>query len=606
MATYYVRPDGNDGNTGLGSSAAQAWRTFQKALGATGIGSGDTVYIAPGVYRENVVIGGTYTSQTNVIGDTRATQFTDIQQGLVRITNYLTTDLVNGSGWIIQGATKNYISMSNIYFDIGGGSYGLVLGAGTNWNIDNCAFIGSGLTSQGINTNSNTGQTVNIVISRCIFMTGQPGIYVTCGGNHTSDWTLGFTVRNCAFYSCAKNNYAAMFFTRSTGTSNLAGGINIYNCYIHGSLVGAQFDCGNPTYPTLVKNCLILNCDTGLQGRSTTVNTEDYNRILGSTNIRANVSSGANTITSGPFMIDAGMSHLFGLSAKQAWFSPLPSSLNIGFGDPVGASSTDLLSQTWFNGGSDPDAGALTSIQLSNTSYYYATERNASVMSMQAGSTSRSLYLYLGATGLTATTTGLQAYYTKEDAIPVSIPLVAQTTTGAWVSGGFAEVSAANQPGVYRLDIPNAAISAGYTQTVVTVRGASGTNGAVVVIQEPPVLGSQVRMGPFTVQADGVLTDERLKLYKGSIHSIDFKMVDQYGTGVDGTGTVVTANVYNSAGFLVDSYPCTAKYAEDGRYSFAIDATVTNVVGMYTINISRQIGSEINVFGRMKLEVLSP
>ena len=113
-------------------------------------------------------------------------------------------------------------------------------------------------------------------------------------------------------------------------------------------------------------------------------------------------------------------------------------------------------------------------------------------------------------------------------------------------------------------------------------------------------------MGPFTVQADGVLTDERLKLFKGSIHSIDFKMVDQYGTGVDGTGTVVTANAYNSAGFLVDSYPCTAKYAEDGRYSFAIDATFTNVVGMYTINISRQIGSEINVFGRMKLEVLSP
>ena len=83
-------------------------------------------------------------------------------------------------------------------------------------------------------------------------------------------------------------------------------------------------------------------------------------------------------------------------------------------------------------------------------------------------------------------------------------------------------------------------------------------------------------------------------------------MVDAYGTGVDGTGTVVTAKVYNAAGFLVDTYTCTPMYALDGRYSFAIDSTVTNNVGMYTINISRQIGSEINVFGRMKLEVLSP
>jgi len=54
MATYYVQPNGADSNTGLGPSSGTAWRTVQKALGATGVTSGDTIYIAPGTYRETV------------------------------------------------------------------------------------------------------------------------------------------------------------------------------------------------------------------------------------------------------------------------------------------------------------------------------------------------------------------------------------------------------------------------------------------------------------------------------------------------------------------------------------------------------------------------
>jgi hypothetical protein len=200
----------------------------------------------------------------------------------------------------------------------------------------------------------------------------------------------------------------------------------------------------------------------------------------------------------------------------------------------------------------------------------------------------------------------LIAKYNKNRTADVSIPLVARTIAQPWVAGGFAEVNSTTMPGVYRLDIPNEAISTGYVNTTIVVRGASGTNGAVVTIQEPQAVGTQLRMGPFTVQADGILTDDRLKLIQGSVHSIDFKMVDAYGTGVDGTGTVVTAKVYNAAGFLIDTYTCTAMYALDGRYSFAIDSTVTDNIGMYTINIYRQIGTETNVFGRMKLEVLSP
>jgi hypothetical protein len=271
----------------------------------------------------------------------------------------------------------------------------------------------------------------------------------------------------------------------------------------------------------------------------------------------------------------------------------------------TGVPTTDMYGNPW-SGNGTPHIGAYNDYSLTATGNYNPTERNSSSITIASSSTYQSIELYLGVTGLTATTVGLYATYNKNRTADVVIPLVARTIAQPWVAGGFAEVDPVAMPGVYRIDIPDEAVSAGYGNTTLVVRGASGTNGAVVTIQEPAPVGTQLRMGPFTVQADGILTDDRLKLIQGSVHSIDFKMVDAYGTGVDGTGTVVTAKVYNAAGFLIDTYTCTAMYALDGRYSFAIDSTVTDNVGMYTINIYRQIGTETNVFGRMKLEVLSP
>jgi len=484
MAIYYVRNDGNDANTGLGSTTALAWKTVQKALGATGIGSGDTVYIAPGVYRENIVIAGTYTAATYVIGDTTAAQFTGVSQGLVRLTNYLTLDTVAGSGTVMSTGSKNYLNFSYLYFD--GSAVMLNTGTSNNMVVENCAFVGSSLTAtRGIQSSSATGVTVNNTVRRCIFMTGGTGLYAEVGGNHTSDWSLGYTIQDCAFIGASPVTAStpAIFFTRTTGAANLAGGINIYNCYIQSAVQGISFDCGNVTYPTNVRNCIITNCGTGINGRGTTTNIQDYNRIIGCTANVSGVATGANTVTAGPLMVDIGMSQLFGLSAKQTWFSALPASLNIGFGDPTGALTTDLFGSTWFNGGSDPDAGALTSIQLSNTSYYYPTERNASTITIAPGSTSQSIELYLGATGLTASTSGLSARYNRTRTASVSIPLVARTIAQAWTSGGFAEVDATNMPGVYRLDLPDAALAAGADDITVVVRGASGTNGAVMTIK---------------------------------------------------------------------------------------------------------------------------
>jgi hypothetical protein len=126
--------------------------------------------------------------------------------------------------------------------------------------------------------------------------------------------------------------------------------------------------------------------------------------------------------------------------------------------------------------------GALARTSLAGTSFYLPTERNASVITIAPGSTSQSIELYLGATGLTFATSGLAAYYVRNQSAPVAITLVTQTATGAWTSGGFAEISSSLVPGVYRLDVPNAAFAAGQPDVTIVVRGAAGTNGAVLTV----------------------------------------------------------------------------------------------------------------------------
>jgi hypothetical protein len=61
--------------------------------------------------------------------------------------------------------------------------------------------------------------------------------------------------------------------------------------------------------------------------------------------------------------------------------------------------------------------------------------------------------------------------YVRGLAAAVAITLVAQTPTGAWTSGGFCQVDATNAPGLYRLDIPNAAVVTGASEVIVMWSG---------------------------------------------------------------------------------------------------------------------------------------
>ncbi len=78
-------------------------------------------------------------------------------------------------------------------------------------------------------------------------------------------------------------------------------------------------------------------------------------------------------------------------------------------------------------------------------------------------------------TGLVYTSTGLASKYVLAQAASVAITLATQTVTGNYSSGGFVEVDATAFPGLYRFDIPNAALASG-NKSYVSLYGYSGMN----------------------------------------------------------------------------------------------------------------------------------
>lgn len=477
MAIYYVRPSGSDSNAGTGPATNQAWATIQKALGATsGVVGGDIIYVAPGHYFEQVVVGFTSPSSTvQIIGDVTASQFSGATAGIVRLSGFSSAGnaAIVYTGAILKGTSKNNLSFSNFIFEgKGTGSAGTGLGLVTFLTSQNIAFSKCLFSQQGYDGAAQKGAVlqisapstlpINATISKCVFESARLMLGLT--GSNVADSS---SVKDCIFFG---GNYQLYVEScQVTVINNTFSG-----CYGN----ACDFSAGSASFPSVFRNNLFLWCATAISC-ITSHRTEDYNRFIGAASTGA--TPGSNSSTVGSSRLTYGYLRMVGLAATDFW-SPEQNSPNQGFGTATGAEATDVYSTAWT--GATPDAGYQTySVSSTLTPTYQPTERNASTITIAPGSTSQSIELYLGVTGLTASTSGLSARYNRTRTASVSIPLVARTIAQAWTSGGFAEVDATNMPGVYRLDVPDAALAAGADDVTIVVRGASGTNGAVMTVK---------------------------------------------------------------------------------------------------------------------------
>ena len=665
MAIWYVRPGGT--GSGTGPALNQAWGTFQAPFtSGSGVTGGDTVYIAPGNYNEKITVTITNpASSVSVIGDVTASQFSGLSAGVVRLSTFSSTgtNAPSLTAPVLSATTKDFLSFSNIIFEgnptssVGSNLVRFV--TSKNMSFTKCIFINeifaTGTTEPALlYVTQPASGALGITISKCVFMlTGRNGLDIS--GNNIADTS---SITDTLFQG-----------TTTEGLTIRTLQVNIQNCtFMHNAGQAIRIASGSSSFPSTITNCLFYANGTAITSVATNLQSENYNRFIGNSVTRSSVDTGANSATIGATRLDYGYSRIVGLNPID-FYGPQANSPNQGFGTSTGAEATDVMSIAWV--GASPDSGYQT---FSNpVGAYYPTERNASTITIAPGSTSQSIELYLGATGLTASTSGLSAYYNRTRTASVDIPLVARTIAQAWTSGGFAEVDATNMPGVYRLDLPDAALAAGADDVTIVMRGASGTNGAVMTIKlssggltaaqtagavwnavratyptagtfgeyvnvnvnsgaiadavwdearsghttvgtfgqyvnaelvTPVTSAALVRMGPYEVKADGLGASDPLDIQKGAQHGIDIQCVDAFGSGIDITSATVTAKVYNSGATLVDTYACTATYAADGRATFTIDTTVTDVPGTYTATITRTTGaSDTQVFGPLRIYV---
>ena len=238
------------------------------------------------------------------------------------------------------------------------------------------------------------------------------------------------------------------------------------------------------------------------------------------------------------------------------------------------------------------------------------------MISIYAGLTSQTVDVFLqdsssttgaGLTGLTYNSSGLACYYRKgATGAATAITLASQTVGGAWTSGGFIEISAANMPGVYRLDLPDAAVdSAGFVTLFLT--GATNLAPLPIRVDCRAIPAAVKSMAANTVTASALAADAVTEIQSG-LSTLDAAGVrTAVGLASDNLDTQL-ADLPTVAEFEARTLPAAAYFdpAADTVANVTTVGSVTGSVGSISgVSFPANFGSLlINVSGHISRVVL--
>lgn len=349
MATYYIRTDGSDTNSGTASGSGSAWKTIGKALstGSSVVG-GDTVYIAPGTYREAVTVGINPSSNVNITGDPKSTQFSGIAQGPVIWSGFGTNDDTAPTGIPCSlGSNGNFTFTDLVMHGDDQSATGDCFNAttaGANITWTRCVMLAQ--VSRCISATSANNQTLNWTIDSCsFFTTGSGVVFSPTATSGTGAVNLNIVVKNSIFHG--GNN--AVLVLNPTGTGSTFGGITVYNCtFMNGSygIYATNSAALTTTYKVKIRNCNFYSQTTnGIIEALSNFFDEDYNRYIDVTFPRSVTTTGANSKTAGIHGFDAGAGLIQGY-AKYHPLMPQVSDILTGDGTSTGAPTIDILGFT--------------------------------------------------------------------------------------------------------------------------------------------------------------------------------------------------------------------------------------------------------------------
>lgn len=343
MATYYISNSGND-STGNGLSVGTAWATFSKAFSTiTASGSGDTLYVAPGLYRGNAVLNVTPSSSSpfSIIGDVTGSVF-GVSPGLVEWRAW-TNDTTPQAVDLLKATTKTYVTLKNLKLVAGNGACLMLLTDCTNWTIQDCTMVAN-MNNQCIFYSGTTGGLAwNSTIERCDLIASTNNAVILFVPQHTAEYSINAVMRNCRLFS-----RSSALVVQAGGTGSFLGtGFTVQNCGFYWANVAVAIYSAaaiNLTTPIGIYGSYTFGAQTGFIANNNTQVVEDGNVILAQT-VRTNVNVGANSITTACPAFSFNDERLTG-QAPRPFFEPSATSPFLAFGNYGTAPTVDLWNQS--------------------------------------------------------------------------------------------------------------------------------------------------------------------------------------------------------------------------------------------------------------------